>query len=64
MSGDGTERPQPLNLTDEEIEYLWGMMKREVGKEGVQFSDDRGIVESLHTKVRSLQMDTQQEGDA
>jgi len=50
----GTERVPPLNLTDEETAYLWEMVKREVGKEGVQYSDDRETVKSLHTKVRSL----------
>ncbi len=30
-------------------------MKREVGKEEVQYStDDRDVVESIHTKVRNI----------
>jgi len=50
----GTERVPPLNLTKEEAEYLWEMMKREIVKESVQYGDDRGIAESLHTKVHDM----------
>jgi len=59
----GTERVPPLNLTDEEAAYLWEMMKREVGKEEVQYSDGRETVESLHTKVRSLRLGDDREGN-
>ena len=48
------ERIPPLNLTKDEAEYLWKMMKEEVGKEEVQYSDERETVESIHTKVRRL----------
>lgn len=49
-----TPHPGPLNLSQEEVAYLWEMMKQEVGKEEVQYGDDRETVESLHTKVRRL----------
>lgn len=49
--GPGT---RPLNLTRTEIEYLWEMMKQEVGKEDVQYGPNRDTVESMHTKVRRL----------
>lgn len=54
MSEGGTERVPPLNLSEEEADYLWEMLKREVGKEEVQYGDDRETVESLHTKVRRI----------
>lgn len=63
QSSDDIERVPPLNLTKEETEYLWEMMKREVGKEEVQYSDDREVVESLHTKVRTVNPATDQDGD-
>lgn len=47
-------RIPPLNLTKEEAAYLWEMMKEEVGKEEVQYGDDRDTAESLHTKVRQM----------
>lgn len=50
----GSNRVPPLNLSQEEVEYLWEMLKREVGKDEVQYSDGRDVVESLHTKVRNL----------
>lgn len=58
QSGNGEYRSSPLNLTEDEADYLWKMMVREVGKEEVQYGDDRETVESLHTKVRNLQSDT------
>jgi hypothetical protein len=65
---DGAERVPPLNLTDEEAAYLWEMMKREVGKEEVQYGEDRDTVESLHTKVRRITREvdtaTEQGGDS
>lgn len=48
------ERVPPLNLTREEAEYLWEMMKEEVGKKEVQYGDDRETVESIHTKVLEI----------
>ena len=51
---DRTERARPLNLTDEEVTYLWDLMKREVGREEVQYGPNRDTVESIHTKVRKL----------
>jgi len=50
----GTERARPLNLTDEEIAYLWELMKREVSREEVQYGPNRDTAESIHTKVRQL----------
>lgn len=49
-----SKRVPPLNLTKAEAEYLWEMMKREVGKREVQYGDDRERVESLHTKVKDM----------
>jgi hypothetical protein len=63
QSTSGTDRIPPLNLNEEEAEYLWEIMKEEVGKEEVQYGDKRKTVESLHTKVRSVQPETQQEVD-
>ena len=54
MSDGEIDRVPPLNLTDEEAEYLWEMVKEEVGKEEVQYSDDRLTVESLHTKIGNV----------
>lgn len=51
------ERPRPLNLTEDEAEYIWEMLKEEVGKESVQYGEDRETVESLHTKVRRIYHD-------
>ncbi|GAA0648655.1 hypothetical protein [Salarchaeum japonicum] len=59
-----TERPVPLNLTDDEAAYLWKMMKREVGKEEVQYGDSRETAESLHSKVRSLVVEESNAGGA
>jgi hypothetical protein len=53
----------PLNLTEDEAEYLWEMMKQEVGKEEVQYSDDRETVESLHTKVGEITDSFPRDGD-
>ena len=44
-------RVPPLNLTTAEAKYLWAMISDEVGKEAVQYSEDRPTVESLHTKI-------------
>jgi hypothetical protein len=63
MSEGGTERVPPLNLTDEEAAYLWDMMKREVGKEEVQYGEDRDTVESLHTKVRRITREVEPDTD-
>jgi len=53
-STGATERIPPLNLTEEEADYLWKMMVREVGKENVQYGNHRETVESLHTKVGEI----------
>ncbi|EMA01831.1 hypothetical protein C437_15466 [Haloarcula vallismortis ATCC 29715] len=49
-----SDKVPPLNLTEDEAEYLWEMMKQEVGKRDVQYSDDRETAESLHTKVGEI----------
>jgi len=56
---NGNKRVPPLNITDEEAAYLWKMMKREVGKEQVQYGENRQTVESLHTKVRRIARETE-----
>jgi hypothetical protein len=62
-SSSGSERIAPLNLTEGEAAYLWEMMKREVGKKEVQYSDDRETVESLHTKVRRIYRERDTDND-
>lgn len=56
-SGTAVHRVPPLNLTEEESEYLWEMLKREIGKDEVWDGDDTEQVRSLHTKVRNLVVD-------
>ena len=50
----GVDRVPPLNMNEEEAKYLWEMVKEEVGKEEVQYSDDRSTVEALHTKIGNI----------
>lgn len=47
-------RARPLNLTDGELDYLWEIVKEEIGKEEVWERGDDEIVSSIHTKVHSL----------
>jgi len=48
------DRIPPLNLTAEEGEVLWEMLKHEIGREKWQYSGDRSTAESIHTKVMEL----------
>lgn len=50
-STSGTERIPPLNLTREEVDYLWEMIQYEIGDEDVWEDGYPETVESLHTKI-------------
>lgn len=53
-SRQATERVPPLNLNEDEAEYLWEMIKDEIGKDEVWEGEDTDTVRSLHTKIRRL----------
>jgi len=48
------ERTSQLNLTAEEGEVLWEMLKHGIGREKWQDSDGRSTAESIHTKVKKI----------
>jgi hypothetical protein len=50
-------RIPPLNLTADETEALWQMVKIGIGSEEIQYSDIRDDAESVHMKVRELVYD-------
>ena len=47
-------RVGPLNATKDEAEYLWEMIKDEIGDEDVWESGEIDTVRSLHTKIRKI----------
>ena len=62
----GSERVPPLNLTQDEVDYLWDLITDEIGKQAVWESGDIDTVNSLHSKIGRIgcKFDTgsQQEG--
>lgn len=53
VDADKVERVPPLNLTQDEAEALWAMVKVGIGDSEV-YSEHEEDIESVHTKVKEL----------